>query len=127
MEPIRRFAGAGRPILGTCAGMILLAKDIVGSEQARIGVMDIHVRRNSFGRQVDSFEVPLSIPALGGDPFPGVFIRAPHIESAEPCVEVLARFGDRIVFARQGNLLAASFHPELTSDHRVHQLLLSIS
>lgn len=126
LEPIREHAAAGKPILGTCAGMILLAKEIVDSSQPRLGLMDIRVRRNSFGRQVDSFESPLQIPVLGEPPFQGVFIRAPHIEAAAPNVEVLARFEGRIVLAQEGNLLASSFHPELTEDLRIHRYLLGL-
>jgi 5'-phosphate synthase pdxT subunit len=126
LEPIREHAAAGKPILGTCAGMILLAKDIADSEQTRIGLMDIRVRRNSFGRQVDSFESLLTIPKLGEPPFRGVFIRAPHIESVAEGVDVLARFEGRIVLAQQDNLLASSFHPELTDDLRVHRYLIGL-
>jgi len=127
IEPIREHAAAGKPILGTCAGMILLAKDIADSEQIRLGLMDIRVQRNSFGRQVDSFESPLSIPALGEPPFWGVFIRAPHIDSVSEGVDVLATFEDRIVLAQQGNLLASSFHPELTDDLRLHRYLMGLA
>jgi 5'-phosphate synthase pdxT subunit len=127
VEPMREHAHAGKPIFGTCAGMILLATDIAGSDQARLGLMAMRVQRNSFGRQVDSFEAPLEIPALGETPFPGVFIRAPHIETVEKGVEVLAMFEGRIVLARQGNLLASSFHPELTTDRRVHQYFLEMT
>lgn len=127
IEPIREHARSGKPILGTCAGMILLAKDIADSEQARLGIMDIRVRRNSFGRQVDSFEATLDIPVLGAPQFRGVFIRAPHIESVSEGVEALARFEERIVLARQSNLLASSFHPELTDDLRIHRLLMGLA
>jgi 5'-phosphate synthase pdxT subunit len=122
--PISRLAEQGRPILGTCAGMILLARDIAGSDQPRLGLMDIRVVRNSFGRQVDSFEADIAVPALGGEPFHGLFIRAPHIESVGRDVQVLAEYQSRIVLARQGRLLAASFHPELTDDRRVHEYFL---
>jgi len=128
MNEIRRLAKNGLPMFGTCAGMILLASrisDLDGIEP--IGVMDLAVRRNAFGRQVDSFETDLQIPALGGKSFPGVFIRAPLIEQAGSEVEILARLTDgTIVAARQGNLLAAAFHPELTDDPRFHQYFLNI-
>lgn len=130
MEPLRRIAEAGVPIWGTCAGMIFLARD-VGRPQPTLGLMDIRVRRNAFGRQIDSFEVDLEIPALAriGDPRPfhAVFIRAPLIEAAGPDVEVLARLEDgTIVAAQQGHLLATAFHPELTDDTRFHRYFLEI-
>ena len=106
--------------------MIVLAKDIVGSEQARLGLMDTRVARNSYGRQVDSFESPLDIPSLPGGPFHGVFIRAPHVEALSPDAEVQAELDGRAVFVRQGKLLASSFHPEMTDDRRVHEYFLSL-
>ncbi len=121
-EPIRTRAQAGFPIWGTCAGMILLAKDIGGLRQPLIGVMDIIVERNAFGRQLDSFEADLDIPAIGAEPFRTIFIRAPLIHAVQGDVVVLATLTDgRIVAARQGNLLATSFHPELTDDDRLHR------
>ena len=127
MEKIRNLAKNGLPILGTCAGMILLAKQISGSNVEPLGVMDIKVRRNAFGRQVASFEAELSIPVLGGKPFPGVFIRAPVIEQANSEVEILAKLADDTsVAARQGRLIATAFHPELTDDLRFHQYFLDI-
>lgn len=124
IEPIRALCNAGKPVWGTCAGMIFLAKD-VGRKQPVLGVMDIQVQRNAFGRQVDSFEVDLDIPALGKGPFHAVFIRAPLIESVGKGVEVLAKLEDgTIVAARHGNLLATSFHPELTKDTRFHRYFL---
>lgn len=130
MEPLRRMAEAGVPIWGTCAGLIFLAKD-VGRPQPTLGLMDVRVRRNAFGRQIDSFEVDLEIPALTrvGDPRPfhAVFIRAPRIEAVGPDVEVLARLEDgTIVAAQQGHLLATAFHPELTDDTRFHRYFLEI-
>ncbi|MBO9131511.1 pyridoxal 5'-phosphate synthase glutaminase subunit PdxT [Bacillus sp. 165] len=118
MEPLRQFAREEKPMFGTCAGMILLAKNLVGYEEAHIGVMDITVERNAFGRQRESFEVPLSIKDVGED-FIGVFIRAPYVVSIGEEVEVLSTHGERMVAVRQGHLLAASFHPELTDDHRM--------
>jgi 5'-phosphate synthase pdxT subunit len=125
-EPIRRRALDGFPIWGTCAGMILLAKDIGGLRQPLIGVMDIVVERNAFGRQLDSFEADLDIPAIGPEPFRAIFIRAPLVHSVAGESDVLARLTDgRIVAAREGNLLATSFHPELTADDRLHHFFLT--
>jgi len=127
MNEIRELAKNGLPIFGTCAGMILLANKISDSDAEPIGVMDITVRRNAFGRQADSFETELKIPVLGEKPFPGVFIRAPIIEQAGSEVEILARLADDTnVAARQGKLLATAFHPELTNDLRFHQYFLDI-
>ncbi|PEV37144.1 pyridoxal 5'-phosphate synthase glutaminase subunit PdxT [Bacillus thuringiensis] len=118
MEPLRTFAKSGKPMFGTCAGMILLAKTLIGYEEAHIGAMDIKVERNAFGRQKDSFEAALSIEGVGED-FVGVFIRAPYVVEVADNVEVLSKHGDRMVAVRQDQFLAASFHPELTDDHRV--------
>ncbi|MBK5469786.1 pyridoxal 5'-phosphate synthase glutaminase subunit PdxT [Bacillus sp. TH19] len=118
MEPLRTFAKSGKPMFGTCAGMILLAKTLIGYEEAHIGAMDITVERNAFGRQKDSFEAALSIKGVGED-FVGVFIRAPYVVNVADDVEVLSMHGERMVAVRQGPFLAASFHPELTDDHRV--------
>ena len=124
---IRNLAKNGLPIFGTCAGMILLANEISDSGVEPLRVMDITVRRNAFGRQRDSFETELSIPVLGENPFPGVFIRAPIIVRANSEVEILARLADGTnVAARQGKLLASAFHPELTDDLRFHQYFLDI-
>jgi len=125
MEPLREFAAA-RPTWGTCAGLIFLARD-VGRSQPLLGLMDVAVERNAFGRQVDSFESDLQVPVLGERPFPAVFIRAPSIEKVGPGVEVLARLADdRVVAARQGHLLVTAFHPELTGDDRFHRLFLEM-
>jgi len=127
MDKISSLANNGLPIFGTCAGMIVLAKEISDSTIQPIGVMAIKVRRNAFGRQRESFESDLSIPVLGEKPFPGVFIRAPVIEQANSNVEVIARLADnQMVAARQGNLLACAFHPELTDDTRLHKYFLDI-
>jgi len=121
LEPLQRLAGEDFPIWGTCAGAIILAKRAPGLDRPNIGAMDIGVERNAFGRQIDSFETDLSIPALGDVPFHAVFIRAPVITDAGPGVEILATLEDgRIVAARSGNLMATSFHPELTNDSRFH-------
>lgn len=128
MEPLRAAVAGGMPMYGSCAGMILLADTILDgrADQQPIGGIDMVVRRNAFGRQVDSFEADLDFPALGPDPIRAVFIRAPWVESVGPSVEVLATVvgvtGDRICAVRSGSLLATSFHPELTPDHRVHAL-----
>jgi len=126
--PIRTLVNNGFPVYGTCAGMIILARELSDAgDVAPTGAMDIKVRRNAFGRQVDSFEAEINFPALGKEPFHGVFIRAPLIESFGPEVEVLARLTDgTIVAARQGKMLVTSFHPELTEDVRLHQYFLDI-
>jgi 5'-phosphate synthase pdxT subunit len=127
LEPVRGAAQRGLPVYGTCAGMILLARDIGGGDQPLLGVMDITVRRNAFGRQLDSFEEPLAAPFLGAGPFRGVFIRAPLIERTGPDVTVLARLPDgRAVAAQEGKILVSAFHPELTEDSRVHRYFLSL-
>jgi len=124
---IKTLARDGLPMMGTCAGMILLAKSVADSDVEPVGAMDITVGRNAFGRQKDSFEAELSIPALGNKPFPGVFIRAPAIERAGDGVEILARLDNgTFVAARQGKLLVSAFHPELTGDLRFHKYFLDI-
>jgi len=126
-EPLQERIGHGLPVLATCAGMILLAREVHGPHGPLLGGMDITVERNAFGRQRESFEVDLDAPALGQDPLHAVFIRAPAIQQVGPGVEVLARLADgRIVAARQGNLIVAAFHPELADDTRLHELLLSL-
>ncbi len=123
LEPLRAFAQRN-PVWGTCAGMIMLAKDI-GRDQPLIGVMDIRVNRNAFGRQVDSFETDLTVPEIGADPFHAVFIRAPLVTACGDHVQVLARLEDGgIVAVRQGHWLATAFHPELTDDNRLHRYFL---
>ncbi|MDD4985261.1 MAG: pyridoxal 5'-phosphate synthase glutaminase subunit PdxT [Dehalococcoidales bacterium] len=127
-DKVKRLAEKGLPIFGTCAGMILLAREISDSDVEPLGLMDITVRRNAFGRQKDSFETELDVPALGEKPFLGIFIRAPLIEKVNGKTEILARLSDgTIVAARQGKLLAAAFHPELTDDLRFHQYFLDIA
>lgn len=118
MDSLRKFAESGKPMFGTCAGLILLAKNLVGYDEPHIGAMDVTVERNSFGRQRESFEVGLAFAGVAED-FPAVFIRAPHIVQAGENVEVLAKHGERIVAAREGHILGCSFHPELTDDHRI--------
>lgn len=125
IDPIREAAAQGLPIMGTCAGLIVLAKTIANGEEPHLGLLDAVVDRNSFGRQRESFETDLSIPALGETPFPAVFIRAPHVVSVGEAVTVLARYEERIVGVQQDNLLGCSFHPELTGDDRLHQYFLT--
>jgi len=136
VEPLVTFSRSGRPMWGTCAGLIFMARDIGNErEQPLLRVMDIVVRRNAFGRQVDSFETEIDGPALyaldntqNRQPFHAVFIRAPVISAVGPEVEVLARLPDgRIVAARQGHLLVTAFHPELTDDDRFHRYFLSLA
>lgn len=131
IEPLKKF-GQGKAVWGTCAGAILLSKD-ARRQQPLLSLMDITVERNAFGRQVASFEIDLDIPALNGldqehnPPFHAVFIRAPLIESVEGTAQILATLPDgSIVAAQQGNLLATSFHPELTHDDRIHRYFISL-
>jgi 5'-phosphate synthase pdxT subunit len=125
-EPIRARVKAGMPLWGTCMGLIVAAHDVAGLAQETLDLIDVTVRRNAFGRQVASSEVPLAIPALGPAPFPAIFIRAPWIERAGPEVEVLAEHGGHGVFVRQDNVLGTSFHPELSGDPRVHEYFLAM-
>lgn len=120
IEAIRDFSGQGKPIFGTCAGMIVLAKRITGGESAHLELMDITVARNAFGRQRESFECDLEVKGIN-EPVRAVFIRAPLINEVGPDVDVLTVYNDEIVTARQDNLLVSSFHPELTDDYRMHQ------
>jgi pyridoxal 5'-phosphate synthase pdxT subunit len=126
-DKIREKALSGLPVMGTCAGMVLMAKNLAGDGMKTLGLMDITVRRNAFGRQVESRETNLSMPSLGERPFPGIFIRAPIIERVAPDVEVLCRLDDgTIIAARQGNFLAFSFHPELGCDTRLHRYFIEM-
>ncbi|MBO1515643.1 pyridoxal 5'-phosphate synthase glutaminase subunit PdxT [Metabacillus bambusae] len=125
MGPLKNFAAAGKPMFGTCAGLILLAKNLVGYSESHLGLLDVTVERNSFGRQKDSFEAELMITGVGED-FVGVFIRAPHIVEVGEDVEILSKHNGRIVAARQGQFLGCSFHPELTDDHRMTQLFVNM-
>ena len=133
MEPalkqsIQQRSAAGMPVMGTCAGMILMARQIEDGrpDQEPLKLMDITVRRNAYGRQIDSFEAEVASGAIGGFA-PAVFIRAPQVTRQSPDVEVLARHGDHTVAVKQGNLLALAFHPELTPDRRWHQYFLSLN
>jgi 5'-phosphate synthase pdxT subunit len=126
-EPILAMAGRGAPMLGTCAGMILLAGRLTDGDEPVLGLLDVAVERNAYGRQLDSYEADVDLPAIGAEPLHGVFIRAPVVVEAGPGVEVLARdAGGRIIAVRQGKVLATAFHPELTGDRRLHRLLLDL-
>jgi len=125
-DPIAKRLADGLPVLGTCAGMILLSAEVLDgrSDQRSFGAIDLAVRRNAYGRQVDSFETDLDIPELGDPPFHAVFIRAPGVERVGPDVEVLAERDGRVVLARQGLITVAAFHPELSGDPRIHARFL---
>lgn len=126
-QPLRDFCASGRPVWGTCAGAILLAREVDRLDRPGIETMEISVHRNAFGRQIDSFEADLDIAGLEGGPFHAVFIRAPRIESVRFPARAIATLDDgTIVAARQDNLLATSFHPELTGDARLHAFFLTI-
>jgi len=127
-EPIKRLGAEGLPIWGTCAGAIVLAKQATDLDRPNLALMDMDVRRNAFGRQVDSFEEDLKVAGLDGGPFHAIFIRAPLIDRTGPAVEVLATLPDgTVVAAREGRLLATAFHPELTDDGRVHRLVAGLA
>lgn len=127
-DPIRKFIASGRGVFGTCAGLILLSGKISGRSELSFDSLDVGVERNSYGSQVDSFEAEIDIAAAGSragvENFPAVFIRAPRITSCGPGVEVLSSFNGDPVLVRQGNILAASFHPELTDDMRIHRFFI---
>jgi pyridoxal 5'-phosphate synthase pdxT subunit len=127
LEPLNRRVADGLPVYGTCAGLILMANTVVGKEDAphRVGALDVDVRRNAYGRQVESFEADLD---LGGEdgPFRAVFIRAPVIERVGDSVSVIASFDGHPVLVKQGRLLASSFHPEMTGDRRIHQMFVDM-
>ena len=125
-NPIVARVRAGMPFWGTCMGLIVAACEVIDLDQPGLGLIDVTVRRNAFGRQNESSEVDLAIPALGADPFRAVFIRAPWIERAGPQVEVLARRAGHAVMVRQGNVLGTAFHPELTDDSRIHRYFLEM-
>lgn len=131
LEPITTNIRQGLPVFGTCAGLILLCREIENSDQPRIGLLDAKARRNAFGRQIESFETDLACPEFGASPLPAVFIRAPVITGVGPGVDILATVPidsiERPVAIRQGNILATAFHPELTSDLRVHDYFLQMA
>lgn len=127
-EPILDLARTGAPIFGTCAGMIILSRQIEGGEEPVLPLLDVTVERNAFGRQLDSFEADLDVPVLGGTPVHAVFIRAPVIEDVGSDVDVLARLDDgRIVAVRERNVIATSFHPELSGETRFHRLVATMA
>ncbi len=126
MDTIRQLCEEGMPVYGTCAGLILLAKKIKDGDRTWLGLMDVEVRRNAFGRQRESFETNLDIPDIGKDPFAGVFIRAPWVESIGKDVRVMSKFEDKIVMACQGRILVTAFHPELTGDNRIHNYFIEM-
>ncbi len=127
LGPLRERARAGLPVFGTCAGMIFMAREVEGPPQHLLGVLDARVRRNAFGRQVASFEAEVDVKGIDGGPVSGAFIRAPWISDAGPDLEVLAEIDGRVVAARQGNLLAVAFHPELTGDERLHRWFVDLA
>jgi 5'-phosphate synthase pdxT subunit len=124
VDPIRRRAAEGMPVIGTCAGMIVMARTVQDGEPL-LALIDMAVRRNAYGRQVDSFESDIEVNGIG--PVRGVFIRAPVVEQVGPDVEVLAELGGRPIVVRQGNLMAAAFHPEIAGDSRLHRRLLGMA
>jgi pyridoxal 5'-phosphate synthase pdxT subunit len=126
LEPLRARVADGLPVLGTCAGMIFLARQVEGPPQDLLGVLDVRVRRNAFGRQVASFEAEVDVKGVDGGPVSGAFIRAPWVAEAAPEVEVLAEVDGKVVAVRQGNLLATAFHPELTGEVRLHRWLVDL-
>ena len=127
-QPILDLAHSGAPLYGTCAGMILLADEITDGDASVLPLLDVSIKRNAFGRQLDSFETDLAVPVLGTDPVHAIFIRAPVLERVGPAVDVLARLPDgRIVAVRQGHVLATAFHPELACEPRFHRLLMTMA
>ena len=126
-QPLKEKAEKGLPLMGTCAGMVLLASRVTNPDMTTLGLMDITVRRNAFGRQVDSFQAAIDLPVLGEQPFPAIFIRAPFIESSGDGVEILGKLTDGTAVAvRQGRFLASAFHPELSGDTRLHRYFLDM-
>lgn len=126
VDTLREFAASGKPVFGTCAGLIVMAERLGGRRQELLNLIDIDVERNAYGRQVDSREADISGEVFGTEPFHAVFIRAPQILDTGPGVEPLARYRGQVVLARQKNILVATFHPELTDDTRVHKLFLQL-
>lgn len=126
--PLLEFAATGAPLFGTCAGMIILAREIVGGEEPVLPLLDVTVRRNAFGRQLESFEADLTVPVLGDQPMHGVFIRAPVVERVGLGVDVLATLDDgRVVAVRERNVIATAFHPELAGEPRFHRLVATMA
>jgi pyridoxal 5'-phosphate synthase pdxT subunit len=127
LEPLRERAREGLPMFGTCAGLIFMAREVDGPPQHLLGVLDVRVRRNAFGRQVASFEAELDVKGLDGGPVSAVFIRAPWVTELAPEVEVLAEIDGAVVAVRQGNLLGTAFHPELAGEERLHRLFAELA
>jgi pyridoxal 5'-phosphate synthase pdxT subunit len=126
LAPLRGRIAGGLPVLGTCAGMIFLAREVEGPPQDLLGVLDVRVRRNAFGRQVASFEADVDVKGVDGGPVSGAFIRAPWVAETGPEVDVLAELDGKVVAVRQGNQLATAFHPELTGEVRLHRWLVDL-
>jgi len=127
-QPLLDFAATGAPLFGTCAGMIVLSREITGGEDPILPLLDVTVQRNAFGRQLDSFEADLTVPVLGDQPMHAVFIRAPIIDRVGPGVDVLARLDDgRVVAVRERNVVATAFHPELAGEPRFHRLIATMA
>jgi len=127
-QPLLDFAATGAPLFGTCAGLIIMAREIVGDEAPVLPLLDVTVERNAFGRQLDSFETDLTVPVLGDQPMHGVFIRAPIVDRVGPGVDVLATLDDgRIVAVRERNVIATAFHPELAGEPRFHRLVATMA
>jgi 5'-phosphate synthase pdxT subunit len=126
LAPLRERVSAGLPVFGTCAGMIFLAREVEGPPQDLLGVLDVRVRRNAFGRQVASFEAEVEVKGVDGGPVSGAFIRAPLVAEVGPEVEVLAEVDGKVVAVRQGSLLATAFHPELAGEVRLHRWLVDL-
>ncbi len=125
-EKLKAFAAAGKPIFGTCAGLIVMATKLSGKKQKFLNLIDMDVERNAYGRQIESREVDLEIPLLGDKIFRAIFIRAPQIISIGPGVTPLAWYQEKVVWARQKNILVATFHPELTGDSRIHKYFIEM-
>jgi 5'-phosphate synthase pdxT subunit len=123
-DTLRKHAESGKPILATCAGLIMISTEVLNPPQESLGLINLTIERNAYGRQVDSFEADLDIPSLGPEPFPGIFIRSPKIKSVGDDVEVLSSLEGSPVLVRQGNIIGATFHPELSDDTRIHELFL---
>lgn len=126
LDKVREFANMGKLVYGTCAGLILMSKRVIDEDIRTLNIMDIEVRRNAFGRQINSMEVGLKIPKLGKKEFPAIFIRAPIIENIGEHVEILAKVDEKIVMVQNKNQLVSSFHPELSDDNRIHNYFLNL-
>jgi len=123
-DALREHAKSGKPMLATCAGLIMISSEVINPPQESLGLIDLTIERNAYGRQVDSFEANLDIPLLGTKPFPGIFIRSPKIQSVGDDVEILSSLNGNPVLIRRKNIIGATFHPELSGDTRIHELFL---